>query len=184
MNDDKQQTHFGFKTVTEDKKASLVADVFHSVAKNYDIMNDVMSFGLHRIWKKFTLFTSEIKSGDKILDIAGGTTGAWENGAVYDGGVTIGPGTCGKLAPGCCEGKYGYLNVYSASAINQIYRYDVKARQMSPEANTNFIQAGTAAAGDRIATMLAVRSKSPYEAYSVILQIQHLATLAEELVIQ
>ncbi len=73
MNDDKQQTHFGFKTVTEDKKASLVADVFHSVAKNYDIMNDVMSFGLHRIWKKFTLFTSEIKSGDKILDIAGGT---------------------------------------------------------------------------------------------------------------
>lgn len=73
MNDDKQQTHFGFKTVTEDKKASLVADVFHSVAKSYDIMNDVMSFGLHRIWKKFTLFTSEIKSGDKILDIAGGT---------------------------------------------------------------------------------------------------------------
>ena len=73
MNDDKQQTHFGFKTVTEDKKASLVADVFHSVAKNYDIMNDVMSFGLHRIWKKFTLFTSEIKPGDKILDIAGGT---------------------------------------------------------------------------------------------------------------
>lgn len=73
MNDDKQQTHFGFKTVTEDKKASLVADVFHSVAKNYDIMNDVMSFGLHRIWKRFTLFTSEIKPGDKILDIAGGT---------------------------------------------------------------------------------------------------------------
>lgn len=73
MNDDKQQTHFGFKKVTEDKKASLVADVFHSVAKNYDIMNDVMSFGLHRIWKRFTLFTSEIKPGDKILDIAGGT---------------------------------------------------------------------------------------------------------------
>ncbi len=71
--ENKQQTHFGFKTVTEDKKASLVADVFHSVAKNYDIMNDVMSFGLHRIWKKFTLFTSEIKPGDKILDIAGGT---------------------------------------------------------------------------------------------------------------
>ncbi|MCE3268041.1 MAG: bifunctional demethylmenaquinone methyltransferase/2-methoxy-6-polyprenyl,4-benzoquinol methylase [Burkholderiales bacterium] len=66
-------THFGFKNVEENQKADLVADVFHSVAKNYDIMNDVMSFGLHRIWKKFTLFTSEVKPGDKVLDIAGGT---------------------------------------------------------------------------------------------------------------
>jgi demethylmenaquinone methyltransferase/2-methoxy-6-polyprenyl-1,4-benzoquinol methylase len=66
-------THFGFKKVDEQQKSLMVADVFHSVAKNYDIMNDIMSFGLHRIWKKFTLFTSEVKSGDKILDIAGGT---------------------------------------------------------------------------------------------------------------
>mgnify|MGYP000281739559 CR=1 FL=1 len=66
-------THFGYKTVEEDKKANLVADVFHSVAKNYDIMNDVMSFGLHRLWKKFTFFTAELKKGDKVLDIAGGT---------------------------------------------------------------------------------------------------------------
>jgi demethylmenaquinone methyltransferase/2-methoxy-6-polyprenyl-1,4-benzoquinol methylase len=66
-------THFGFKNVEEHMKAGLVADVFHSVAKNYDVMNDVMSFGLHRIWKKFTLFTSELKPGDKVLDIAGGT---------------------------------------------------------------------------------------------------------------
>ena len=119
-----------------------------------------------------------------VLDIAGATTGSWENGAVYDGGVTIGTGTCGKLAPGCCEGKFGYLNVYSSGATNQIYRYDVKSRQMSPEANTNFIQTGAAAAGDRVATMLAIRSMSPYETYSVVLQVQHLATLCEELVIQ
>ncbi|MCC2625204.1 MAG: bifunctional demethylmenaquinone methyltransferase/2-methoxy-6-polyprenyl,4-benzoquinol methylase [Burkholderiales bacterium] len=66
-------THFGFKNVEEKQKAGMVADVFHSVAKNYDIMNDVMSFGLHRVWKKFTLFTSELKPGDKVLDIAGGT---------------------------------------------------------------------------------------------------------------
>lgn len=66
-------THFGFKNVEENQKAGMVANVFHSVAKNYDIMNDVMSFGLHRIWKKFTLFTSEVKPGDKVLDIAGGT---------------------------------------------------------------------------------------------------------------
>lgn len=67
------KTHFGFKTIEEHQKQSMVADVFNSVAKNYDIMNDLMSMGLHRIWKKFTFFTSNVKIGDKILDIAGGT---------------------------------------------------------------------------------------------------------------
>jgi demethylmenaquinone methyltransferase/2-methoxy-6-polyprenyl-1,4-benzoquinol methylase len=71
MND--KTTHFGYKTVEEDKKSSLVADVFHSVAGKYDIMNDVMSFGMHRIWKQFTFYTAEVKSGHKVLDIAGGT---------------------------------------------------------------------------------------------------------------
>ncbi len=66
-------THFGFKTVDVDKKSDLVENVFRSVSNKYDIMNDVMSFGLHRIWKKFTFFTSEVKKGDKVLDIAGGT---------------------------------------------------------------------------------------------------------------
>jgi len=70
---DNKETHFGFKTVEEDSKKSLVAEVFHSVAGKYDIMNDVMSMGLHRIWKKFTFYISEIKLGDKVLDIAGGT---------------------------------------------------------------------------------------------------------------
>lgn len=67
------KTHFGYKTVDEEQKASLVADVFHSVASNYDIMNDVMSLGMHRIWKQFTFFTAELKPGNKVLDIAGGT---------------------------------------------------------------------------------------------------------------
>ena len=66
-------THFGFKTVAATKKATLVASVFDSVARNYDIMNDVMSLGMHRLWKKFTFFTAEIHAGDKVLDIAGGT---------------------------------------------------------------------------------------------------------------
>lgn len=70
---DNNKTHFGFKDIEETKKASMVAEVFHSVAKNYDIMNDVMSMGMHRLWKKFTLFTSEIRAGSKVLDIAGGT---------------------------------------------------------------------------------------------------------------
>lgn len=68
-----ETTHFGFKKIAEEKKADLVADVFHSVAKNYDLMNDVMSFGLHRWWKQFTFFTAETKPGAKVLDIAGGT---------------------------------------------------------------------------------------------------------------
>ena len=67
------KTHFGFKTVNEAEKAGKVAEVFHSVAGNYDIMNDVMSVGLHRIWKHFTINTARLNSGDKVLDIAGGT---------------------------------------------------------------------------------------------------------------
>lgn len=71
MNDHK--THFGYQTVDEDEKAGRVAGVFHSVAKNYDVMNDVMSGGLHRIWKHFTITTAPVRKGDKVLDIAGGS---------------------------------------------------------------------------------------------------------------
>ena len=68
-----KQTHFGFQTVNESEKAGKVAQVFHSVAKNYDIMNDVMSGGLHRVWKHFTINTARVPKGGKVLDIAGGT---------------------------------------------------------------------------------------------------------------
>lgn len=66
-------THFGFKTVAEGDKAHKVAEVFHSVAQKYDVMNDLMSGGLHRLWKRFTLSTSGVGRGDRVLDIAGGT---------------------------------------------------------------------------------------------------------------
>lgn len=66
-------THFGFNSVPETEKAEKVADVFHSVAARYNIMNDVMSMGLHRLWKRFAIETSGVKAGDKVLDIAGGT---------------------------------------------------------------------------------------------------------------
>lgn len=68
-----KQTHFGFQNVNESEKAGKVAQVFHSVAKNYDIMNDVMSGGLHRVWKHFTINTARVPKGGKVLDIAGGT---------------------------------------------------------------------------------------------------------------
>ena len=66
-------THFGFSKVKREQKASKVADVFHSVAARYDIMNDVMSGGIHRIWKAFTIESSGVREGDQVLDIAGGT---------------------------------------------------------------------------------------------------------------
>lgn len=67
------QTHFGFETVNETEKAGRVAQVFHSVANNYDLMNDLMSAGLHRVWKTFTIGRANVRPGMKVLDIAGGT---------------------------------------------------------------------------------------------------------------
>jgi len=66
-------THFGFSTVDESEKASRVRGVFDSVARRYDIMNDVMSMGLHRAWKAYTVAVANLKPGDKVLDIASGT---------------------------------------------------------------------------------------------------------------
>ncbi|GHA72976.1 ubiquinone/menaquinone biosynthesis C-methyltransferase UbiE [Formosimonas limnophila] len=66
-------THFGFNTVKETEKQAKVAEVFHSVAQKYDIMNDVMSAGLHRAWKFFTIHRVAPRPGMKILDIASGT---------------------------------------------------------------------------------------------------------------
>ena len=66
-------THFGFKTVDEQEKAKHVRGVFDSVASKYDIMNDLMSAGLHRVWKAYTLQVANLKEGDQVLDIAGGT---------------------------------------------------------------------------------------------------------------
>ncbi|MEP6607318.1 MAG: bifunctional demethylmenaquinone methyltransferase/2-methoxy-6-polyprenyl-1,4-benzoquinol methylase UbiE [Burkholderiaceae bacterium] len=66
-------THFGFTEVEEADKARRVADVFDSVASKYDLMNDVMSAGLHRLWKAFAVRQANVRPGMKVLDIAGGT---------------------------------------------------------------------------------------------------------------
>ena len=66
-------THFGYQNVQEDQKVHKVAEVFHSVAAKYDVMNDLMSAGLHRVWKMFTIAQAGIRPGFKVLDIAGGT---------------------------------------------------------------------------------------------------------------
>jgi demethylmenaquinone methyltransferase/2-methoxy-6-polyprenyl-1,4-benzoquinol methylase len=66
-------THFGYKDVPVEEKSSLVADVFHSVAPKYDLMNDLMSFGLHRLWKRFTINQAALRPGQIVLDVASGT---------------------------------------------------------------------------------------------------------------
>ncbi len=66
-------THFGYRSVRESEKAAKVAEVFHSVASRYDVMNDLMSVGLHRAWKAFTIARADVRPGMKVLDIAGGT---------------------------------------------------------------------------------------------------------------
>lgn len=67
------KTHFGFREVPESAKDDLVADVFHSVAGKYDLMNDLMSFGVHRLWKQFAAEASGVRGGFRVLDVAGGT---------------------------------------------------------------------------------------------------------------
>lgn len=67
------QTHFGYEQVAEAEKARRVAGVFDSVAQRYDLMNDLMSGGLHRLWKAFTIDRSGVREGSRVLDVAGGT---------------------------------------------------------------------------------------------------------------
>ena len=70
---EKKTTHFGYQTVDAEAKQGKVAEVFHSVAAKYDVMNDLMSFGIHRLWKRFTMEFTGVRKGDSVLDIAGGT---------------------------------------------------------------------------------------------------------------
>lgn len=67
------QTHFGFRTVGAEEKAGLVRGVFDSVASRYDLMNDLMSFGVHRLWKRFAIELAGVRAGQRVLDLASGT---------------------------------------------------------------------------------------------------------------
>lgn len=66
-------THFGFRDVPTGDKQKLVAEVFSSVASKYDLMNDLMSMGVHRVWKRYFVATAQVRRGDRVLDLAGGT---------------------------------------------------------------------------------------------------------------
>ena len=73
MTDPQNTTHFGYQQVPVAEKQHKVAEVFHSVASRYDLMNDLLSGGVHRLWKRFTIEVSGVRAGHKVLDIAGGT---------------------------------------------------------------------------------------------------------------
>lgn len=70
---DQKNTHFGFTSVAWEEKEKKVADVFHSVASKYDLMNNLMSFGIHHLWKRFTVELSHVRPGQSVLDLAGGS---------------------------------------------------------------------------------------------------------------
>jgi len=115
-----------------------------------------------------------------VLDIAGSITGTWTGAITYDGNVnTFGTGTTGCYSPFGQEGRYTYVNVYVASAINQIYRFDAKNRVFSPYAATDFIQTGGAALGGRMAAYVAIDGT---DLYDVLILQSHLATVTQELI--
>lgn len=73
MTKKEKTTHFGYTSVSWDEKEKKVAEVFHSVAQNYDLMNDLMSLGIHRLWKRYTTAVSQVRPGQFVLDLAGGS---------------------------------------------------------------------------------------------------------------
>ena len=115
-----------------------------------------------------------------VLDIAGGTAGAWGATVVYDGSPgNILTGSCGTYSPYENEGRMFYMNIYTASAINQIFRFDVKNRVLSPFTPTDTIQAGTAAIGKRMAAYAAIDGADTYD---VVLLLNHLSTINQEMI--
>lgn len=115
-----------------------------------------------------------------VLDIAGSITGTWTSSVVYDGAVALTVGTCGAYAPFENEGRMFYMNIYVASAVNQLYRFDVQNRVLSPFTPTDFLQSGAAAAGKRMAAYAALDGNDTYD---VVLLQSHLSPVAQEMII-
>lgn len=116
-----------------------------------------------------------------LLDIAGGTTGTWTGALVYDGSPGAFPttGSCGAYAPFDNEGRMFYMNLYVASAVNQIYRFDVQNRVLAPFTPTDFLQASPATAGKRMVAYVAIDGNDTYD---VVLLQSHLSTVSQELI--
>jgi hypothetical protein len=114
------------------------------------------------------------------LDIAGSITGTWTGAITIDGAVALTTGTSGAYSPFGQEGRMFYMNIYTASAVNQIFRFDVKNRVLSPYTPTDFLQTGGAAVGNRMASYCAIDGSDRYD---VVLLQSHLSTVTQELVV-
>jgi hypothetical protein len=114
-----------------------------------------------------------------VLDIAGSITGTWTGAITYDGSVSITAGTSGSYSPFGNEGRMFYMNIYVASILNQIFRFDVKNRVLSPYTPTDLVQAGTGTPGNRMAAYAAIDGT---DLYDVLLLQSHLVTTAQELI--
>lgn len=116
-----------------------------------------------------------------LLDIAGSITGTWTGGVTYDGlAPVIGTGASVAHSPFGNEGRYSYLNLYVASQISQMWRFDAKNRVLSPHTPTDFLQSGTAALGNRMAAYAAIDGTDTYD---VVLLQSHLSTVSQELIV-
>ena len=96
-------THFGYREVPTADKQKLVGEVFSSVAGKYDLMNDLMSLGIHRVWKRYFVATAQVKPGDRVLDLAGGTgdvAALLRERVGEDGEVVLGDINAGMLTVG------------------------------------------------------------------------------------
>ena len=131
-NNNKTSASFGYKKVTEIEKTSLVDNVFTSVTERYDLMNDLMSFGLHRFWKKYFLLCSNIKKGEKVLDLAAGTGDITKliSKAVGDRGKVI-----------SCDINYAMLsqgrdNLIDAGFMENIFYVQSDAQSLSFQENS------------------------------------------------
>lgn len=117
-----------------------------------------------------------------ILDIAGGTTGAWQNAVAYEGaGTLLTTGTCSQYAPATQNGRFAYLNIYTASAINQMFRFDILTRSLQAFTPTDWIQAGVAAAGNRVGTLTVIDGANKY---TLVFLLSHLAAISQEIIVQ
>jgi hypothetical protein len=115
-----------------------------------------------------------------VLDIAASITGTWTGAIVYDGSTTLTVGTTGCYSPFGGEGRFFYINVYTASAVSQIWRFDVENRVLSPFTPTDFLQSGTATLGQRMAAYAAIDGTDTYD---VVLLESHLSTVCQEMVV-
>ena len=146
-------------------------------APSWGIQPDVARNSRH----SFCYFFRGAVSSLDLLDIAGSITGTWTAAITYDGspGALPSTGSCGCYSPFGNEGRMFYINLYVASGVSQIYRFDVQNRVLSPFVPTDFVQTGTAAIGNRMACYVALDGNDEYD---IVFLQSHLSTIAQELI--